>query len=209
MGNWDSIYQQYLQGGDAWATLSEGVDHRFIALLENTNFSLKQALDIGCGTGKYLAFLENKGFRVDGIDSSPTSIEMTQKIVSKQAKLQVADMYGHSYPKNTYDLILSVSTLHHGRKAQIASTINKIYSSLVQSGRIFITLPNFDASKTWETFKDHSEIEPGTFSPNSGPEEGLPHSFFTEIEVQELFQAFENIALDLDKIGRWFVTGSK
>ncbi|MEO8582092.1 MAG: class I SAM-dependent methyltransferase [Patescibacteria group bacterium] len=209
MGNWDSIYQQYQQGGDAWATLSEGIDPRFISLIATSNFSFKHALDIGCGTGKYLAFLEDNGFRVDGIDSSPTAIEMTQGIVSKQAKLQVADMYSFPYPENTYDLILSVSTLHHGRKVQIANTIQKISSSLVPSGRIFITLPNLDASKTWETFKDQTEIESGTYSPNSGPEAGLPHSFFTEPEIHNLFQMFKDISFDLDKIGRWFITGSK
>lgn len=209
MGNWDSIYQQYQQSGNAWATLSEDIDPRFHFLLKNTNFSIKHALDIGCGTGKYLAFLENNGFKVDGIDSSPTSIEMTKGMVSKQANLQVADMYGFSYPENTYDLILSVSTLHHGRKEQITHVIKKIYSSLVSGGKIFITLPNFDASKTWNTFKNHIEIEPGTYCPNSGPEKGLPHSFFTESEVRELFQEFKNIKLDLDKIGRWFISGSK
>jgi len=194
MGNWDSIYQNYQQGGVAWATLSEGIDQRFIELIENSNFSGKKALDIGCGTGKYLHYLENQGFIVDAIDSSPTAVEMTKKVATKQSLIQQADMYHFSYPSNTYDLVLSVSTLHHGTKSQVKTAIRQIHTSLTLGGRVFITLPNFNASNSWETFKDHTEIAPGTYSPNSGPEEGIPHSFFSKEEVIEIFLGLVTIS---------------
>lgn len=209
MGNWDTIYQQYNHGGDAWATLSEGIDHRCIELIEQTPFIQKRALDIGCGTGKYLLFLQNHGFIVDGIDSSPTAVEMTKKIAGNTSTIQQADMYDFSYPQNTYDLILSVSTLHHGRKSQVHNTILRIYESLILDGKVFITLPNLDVRNTGETFKDHTEIEPGTYSPLSGPEEGIPHSFFTEQEILKLFSQYQNVSLDLDEIGRWFIVANK
>ena len=209
MANWDAIYKNYQQGGNAWATLSEGIDPRFIAFIEKNDFSIRKAFDIGCGNGKYLALLESKGFQTDGIDSSPTAVEMTKKILSAKSEIQVANMYEFAYPENAYDFILSVSTLHHGYKDEIVETIKKIHTSLISQGMIFITLPNFEASHTWDTFKEDTELAPGTYAPNSGPEEGLPHSFFTEQEVRNLFSDFKNIRLDLDKIGRWFITGSK
>jgi len=209
MGNWDSIYQRYQQGGDAWATLSEGIDLRFITLIEATDFVQKHVLDIRCGTGKYLSFLEEKGFRTDGIDSSPTAVEMTKKILSAQSNIQVANMFEFAYPEKTYDLIVSISTLHHGRKAEVAMAMQKIYSSLVSGGIAYVTLPNFDVSRAKETFRDHTQIEPGTYSPNSGPEEGLPHSFYIESEVRDLFKLFENVSLELDEIGRWHIVGYK
>lgn len=209
MGNWDSIYQNYQQGGDAWASLSKGINQRFIDFIKESEFAQKKALDIGCGTGKYLSFLENLGFVVDGIDSSPTAVEMTKKVASQDSHIQQADMYDFSYPQNEYGLILSVATLHHGKKAQVQNAIRRIYESLLAGGKIFITLPNLDASKNWETFKTHTKIEPGTYSPNSGPEEGIPHSFFTKQEVQELFSVFKNVSLDLDEIGRWFIVAEK
>jgi SAM-dependent methyltransferase len=207
MGNWDSIYQRYQQGGDAWATLSEGIDPRFITLIDAADFVQNHALDIGCGTGKYLSFLEEKGFRVDGIDSSPTAVEMTKKILSAQSNIQVANMFKFAYPEKTYDLIVSISTLHHGHRAEVAMAIQKIYSSLVSGGIAYITLPVFDVSRAKETFRDHTQIEPGTYSPNSGPEEGLPHSFYIESEVHDLFMLFENVSLELDEIGRWHIVG--
>jgi SAM-dependent methyltransferase len=209
MGNWDNIYKKYQQGGEAWATLSEGIDPRFIQLVENNNFTHKKALDIGCGTGKYLAFLENNDFNVTGIDSSPTAVEMTKKLVSPKAVIKTADMYSFKYPKNKFNLVLSISTLHHGSKSQVIKAIKAIHASLVADGKIFITLPNFDASNKWDTFKDDTELEPGTYAPNSGPEQGLPHSFFTKDEVESIFVNFNNLSLELDKIGRWFIVASK
>jgi hypothetical protein len=76
------------------------------------------------------------------------------------------------YPQNEYDLILSISTLHHGKKAQVKHAVSQIYESLVQDGKIFITLPKLDAHTIGETFKDHTELEPGTYSPKTGPEAG-------------------------------------
>src|SRR5690606_22089174 len=119
MSNWDTIYQQFQQGGEAWATLSEGIDPRFIAFIQKTNFPLKHAFDIGCGTGKYLAYLQGQGFTVNGLDASPTAVKMTQQAVGSGANIMVGDMYDFTYPKNTYDLIVSISTIHHGRKSQV------------------------------------------------------------------------------------------
>ena len=209
MGSWDSIYQNYQQGGNAWASLSKDINQRFIDFIRKSEFPQKKALDVGCGTGKYLLFLENLGFVVNGIDSSPTAIEMTKKVVTQVSHIQQADMYEFSYPQNEYGLVLSVSTLHHGRKSQVKNAIKQIHRSLTPAGNIFITLPNFDASNTWNTFKNYTKIEPGTYSPNSGPEEGIPHSFFSKQEVQALFSKFKNVLLNLDEIGRWFIIANK
>lgn len=209
MGNWDDIYKEYQQGGEAWATLSEGIDPRFISFIAKESFSKKKALDIGCGTGKYLLFLEQQGFQVTGIDASPTATEMTKQVVSKEAIIYCENMYTFDYPQDNYDLVLSISTLHHGYKEQVQATVQRIYKSLVQGGKVFITLPNIEASKSWKTFKDQTELAAGTYAPNTGPETGLPHSFYTEQEVRDLFSAFQNIRLELDSIGRWFIIGSK
>jgi 2-polyprenyl-3-methyl-5-hydroxy-6-metoxy-1,4-benzoquinol methylase len=205
---WDNIYKDYKKGGDAWATLAEDIDPLFIKFIDESAFEVKSAFDIGCGTGKYLKFLQAKGFNVEGIDSSETAVQMSKENLEESAVIELADMYDFDIPKDRYDLVLSISTLHHGKKEQIKGLIDKIYNSLATGGKIFITLPDFESSKKWNTFKDHKEIAPGTYSPLSGPELGLPHSFFTEKEVRILFSKFKDVHLVLDKIGRWFITGS-
>ena len=106
---WDTIYRNHQKGGEAWPTLSEGIDPLFQEFLKESNFKLKHALDIGCGTGKYLKLLQSAGFRVDGIDSSPTAVRMSQEALGQESKVVFANMFEFEIPKKTYDLILSIS----------------------------------------------------------------------------------------------------
>lgn len=206
---WDNIYKNYQKGGEAWATLSEETHPLFIQFLGQSNFELKHALDIGCGTGKYLKFLQTGGFKTDGIDSSETAVEMTKNNLGNGSAILCTDMFEFDLPKNTYDLVISISTIHHGTKEQVQNLINRIYDSIVENGMIFITVPDFESGKKRDTFKDHEEIGEGTFAPLSGQEKGLPHSFYTKKEVQKLFSKFKDLQLDLDDYGRWVVQASR
>jgi SAM-dependent methyltransferase len=206
---WDAIYQNFQKGGEAWASLSEDIHPLFKQFLEQSEFTLKHALDIGCGTGKYLKLLQAGGFKSDGVDSSPTAVEMAQRELGPGAKISCADMFGYDIPENRYDLILSVSTIHHGTKEHVRGLLKNIHQTIVENGRIFITLPDLESSKKWNTFKEHQKLAEGTYAPLSGPEKGLPHSFYSQEETRELFSSFKNLQMDLDERGRWIVWGSK
>ncbi|OGF20765.1 hypothetical protein A2316_04115 [Candidatus Falkowbacteria bacterium RIFOXYB2_FULL_38_15] len=206
---WDDIYKNYQKGGEAWATLSEEIHPLFKEFLNESNFKIKYVLDIGCGTGKYLKFLQDGGFKTDGIDSSETSVEMTKGTLEDDSLIVCANMFEFQIPKEKYDLIISVSTIHHGTKEQIQNLINRIYDTIVKNGKIFITVPDMESSKKWNTFKNHEKITEGTFTPLAGPEKGLPHSFYTKEEVEKLFSRFRNAKVKLDDLGRWVIGASK
>lgn len=92
MTTWDTIYKDYQKGGEAWATLSEKIHPLFKQFLNESNFEHKHVLDIGCGAGKYLKFLQAGGFRTDGIDSSETAVEMTQKALGDDSYILCSNM---------------------------------------------------------------------------------------------------------------------
>jgi 2-polyprenyl-3-methyl-5-hydroxy-6-metoxy-1,4-benzoquinol methylase len=205
---WDGIYKVYEQGGDAWATLSEDIHPLFITFLSSTTFPKKCALDIGCGTGKYLSFLHHAGFAVDGIDTSETAVKMTKEAIP-DAKVQVADMFTFAIPADRYDLILSVSTIHHGAKKAAAHIIDVIHAALSNGGSVFLTLPDLEQAERSHAFKEHEILEAGTYAPLGGPEKGLAHSFYTAEEIALLFTDFQNVTMELDSIGRWVISASK
>jgi SAM-dependent methyltransferase len=63
-----------------------------------------RVLDIGCGAGRFMLYLERKGFEVTGIDNSPLSISVCRKRGLKDARVlsvtQVSSRLG------TFDTIL-------------------------------------------------------------------------------------------------------
>lgn len=209
MTHWDKIYQNYNKGGEAYATLSEEMLPEFIELFHQGEFSLKSAFDIGVGSGKYLKFLEKKGFSVAGIDNSQTAVEMTKKILKDSDNIFLADMFEYEIPHGKYDLILSVATVHHGYKNQVAKVIREIHGGLVENGYAFVTLPDWNVKEEWRSFKTHKELESGVITPVAGPEEGLPHSIYKKSEIEQLFSEFSDVVMKKDEIGRWLITAKK
>lgn len=206
---WDKIYQNYQKSGQAWATLSGEIHPLFKQSLNQSNVQLKYVLDIGCGNGKYLKILQSRGFKTDGIDSSKTAVKMAQKMLGDSSTILCANMFEFEMPKDKYGLVISISAIHHGTKIQVQNLIKRIHKTIIPNGKIFITLPDFESSKKWDTFKNHREIAKGTFAPLSGPEKGLPHSFYTKEEAKKLFLKFKDVQIDLDEPGRWIIQASK
>lgn len=68
-------------------------------------------------------------------------------------------MFEYEIPQNTYDLIISISTIHHGTKAEVQNLINKIHNSLKMNGKIFITVPDFEIARQNDAWKDDQEID--------------------------------------------------
>ena len=206
---WDNIYKNYQKGGEAWATLSEEIHPLFKQFLSQSNFELKHVLDIGCGIGKYLKILQAGGFKTDGIDSSETAVEMTKKILGDDSTILCVSMFEFEIPKNKYDLVISVSTIHHGTKEHVQNLINRIYEAIVENGKVFITMPDFESAVTKGYVTNDQYLGDGTYAPKSGPEKGLPHSHYTKEEAQKLFSKFRDVKLELDEIGRWVAQASK
>lgn len=206
---WDNIYKKYLAGGEAWASLKDDIHPCFLSFIEKSTFPIKQALDIGCGQGKYLKHLQLQGFQTSGLDSSESAVAMTKDLLEGQGQIILADMYGYQYPENTYDLIVSHATLHHGKKNDVSSLLDNIYNALIKKGKIFISIPSDDCKKKWAIMAEHDTLEDGTCIPLIGPEKGLPHSFYTKNEVDILFSRYSNLEITIDQSGRWIIAGEK
>jgi len=207
---WDRIYQKYKQDGEEYATLKPGLIPDFLNFIKEHDFRAKRVLDIGCGNGKYLAFLQSLGLEVSGLDSSPTAVEMANSLLNDSTVVIEADIYGYLLPASTYDLIISIAAIHHGLKSQVINAIKNIYQSLKTGGYCFITLPDNEGSSHWVSMAEHQEIEPGTRIPLTGPEKGLPHSSFTKKEIEAMFVDFSKVTTKLlSDRGRWIIIAQK
>ncbi len=151
---WDNIYKNYQKGGEAWATLSEEIHPLFKQFLSQSHFERRHVLDIGCGTGKYLSVLQAGGFKTDGIDSSETAVDMTKITLGSDSIIVCTNMFEFDIPKNKYDLVISISTIHHGTKEQVQNLVNRIYEAIVEKGLPHSFYTKEEVKELFSTFKD-------------------------------------------------------
>ena len=73
------------------------------------------ALEIGCGSGEIAAALATRAERVLGLDLSPEMLAAARERCAGAAnvELALADALAHPLPREHFDLVVSVATLHH------------------------------------------------------------------------------------------------
>jgi SAM-dependent methyltransferase len=158
-------------------------------------------LDLGCGSGRHLVYLSNKGFEVYGLDASPKALELSRAWLKQEGKY--CDLKLHRieekfpYHNSYFDAIVSIQVIHHNFIKDIRFTIKEINRILKTNGLIYFTFPLFGVGSRLEKW-ELKQVEKGTYIPQTGPEKGLPHHFFTEAEIYELFGSFKVLELYVD-----------
>lgn len=124
---------------------------------------LKKVLDVGCGIGKLVQFLNNEGFHAYGCDSAYIAIETAKKINKKNTIIR-ATATKLPFKKNSFDLISAVSIIEHLTKKKVDVFINEAKRILKPHGFIFIVTPNFASpwrfiqGKKWFGYSDPTHI---------------------------------------------------
>ncbi len=99
----------------------------------------KRLLDYGCGIGEELAWLNSKGFQVDGIDATkPFVLEARRRCPA--AKIQLARFETVALPKQYFDGIWCNAALIHLSRREIASQLHKLHQALKPTGVLGLTL---------------------------------------------------------------------
>jgi SAM-dependent methyltransferase len=157
-------------------------------------------LDLGCGSGRHLIHLAREGFRVVGMDFSPTALHLSRGWLEEEgskASLVLADIQiPLPFKEGSFEGVFSTQVIHHALFAGVRRTIREIFRILTYGGVAFITV---SASKD---DLEHIEIEPNTYVPQTGPEKGVPHHIFTEEELRWSFQAFHILDISLRAEGK-------
>ena len=95
-------------------------------------------VDLGCGTGRWLAALQNAGARsLLGIDSSPEMLQVAKSKLAGDSVLLNADCTQLSLPAASADLVLCSFLLSYVQAA--SAFLEKIAAILRPNGRAFLT----------------------------------------------------------------------
>jgi cyclopropane fatty-acyl-phospholipid synthase-like methyltransferase len=99
-------------------------------------------LDVACGAGHFLYFLQKEGYvNIFGIDSSQEQLDMAEKMGVK--KLSKADLF--EYLPNCsqrFDMIVANDIIEHLKKEEVCDFLDAIYSSLSPGGYTLISTVN-------------------------------------------------------------------
>ena len=183
--DWDSIYKQkgILQ--------TKPSDRVVQAISYFKQKGLHRILDLGCGTGRHTTLLLKEGFEVYGCDSSESALAITEDML-KEAHFECCDMTSLSYSNDLFDGVLCNHVLQHGRLADIRIAISEMRRVLRKGGVIFLVVVSINHPK----YLTGEEIEPGTKVNTDAIDGHIPHHFFTEAEMMELFADFDNVELE-------------
>lgn len=107
-------------------------------------------LDIGCGNGKMLGFLQQKtGTSIHGFDYSETAIHTARRLFPDQSDFQVGIIGQIEYPANSFDVIVSMDSMYFAKDmtaftAQIKTWLKPdgIFFCGYQEGDVIPKTPN-------------------------------------------------------------------
>ncbi len=101
-----------------------------------------KTLDLGCGSGSFLYFLRNLGYKNSaGIDISPEQVEVAKKLGING--VECADIMGFlGDKKESYDLIFARDVLEHMTKGKILEALKAIRAAIKVNGVFVTQVPN-------------------------------------------------------------------
>ena len=98
-------------GGEAW---NHNL-HYHAFLPRQVPTPCRRALDVGCGTGRFTERLSARADHVTGLDLSEQMIARARVRLPDPARvsLEIGDVLTHPLPRDHYDYVVSLTTLHH------------------------------------------------------------------------------------------------
>ena len=196
---WNEIHSNYSPG-----EIDETIPS-IVTLFQTHN--IKKVLDLGCGRGRHTAYLAQNGFDVYGIDIAGEGVKKAAHLLKEKklhANLCVGSTRDLPYKDNSFDGIISVRVIHHGRIEAIRKTIKEM-ERVLKKGFIFVTVRKRASRKERRPYK---EIAPRTYVPTEGREKDIAHYLFIKEILRKEFRSFKIHDITVEK-GYYCLLGEK
>jgi ubiquinone/menaquinone biosynthesis C-methylase UbiE len=108
---------------------------RLVALVRRAGGDRARALELGCGTGQWLADLAGVGVDVAGIDRSAEMLRVAERRVVADLRLGTAEQL--PWPSETFDAVVCVNALHH---FEFPLTALREAYRVLRPGAVFISI---------------------------------------------------------------------
>jgi len=150
--------KDWRSGGNNYAIKTRRLIEGKNPLLIKEVFKPKKVLDLGCGPGALMLFLNEIGVECEGVDGSPHVIEMAPPEVREKISVAVATECGK--PSESYDLVISREVMEHLTVLEVRRAVSEMCR--VSSQFVYLTTryhPNpatiLDVTTDFETDPTH------------------------------------------------------
>lgn len=101
-----------------------------------------KVLDIGCGNGGFVLFLQEKGCaKAEGVDVSPEQVDSSRKLgIRNVACADIAAFLSGRHEE--FDIIFARDVIEHFRKEEVLGIFDAVRQALVPGGRFVVQVPN-------------------------------------------------------------------
>lgn len=152
-------------------------------------------LDVGCGTGHFLAVAAAHGYEVYGVEPNPAEVQFAKSEL-KLPNIHCGTLSDANYPASTFDAVTIWDVLEHVEQPGVV--LKEIARVLKPGGWVFAYTENFESFNVFVT-REYSEI----VTPEVHLRHYSPDTFRREFEqvgfrVEEVFTR----GLDLAHIGK-------
>ena len=103
-------------------------------------------MDVGCGSGRDLCWLKQRGFKVMGLERSTNLAALARK--NAESRIIEDDFETYDFSKLHVDAIVLVGALVQVQHAKLQSVFKHIISGLIDSGKVLITLKQGEGTFT-------------------------------------------------------------
>jgi 2-polyprenyl-3-methyl-5-hydroxy-6-metoxy-1,4-benzoquinol methylase len=121
-------------------------------------------LDLGCGYGRFLYFLQGEGFtETQGIDLNPQQLEVARSLGVRNVQYAEGREFLRRQARQ-FDFISAIDVLEHVPKDQVLEFLDLIHAALRPGGRFVCQVPNLAAFYCPLFYMDFSHETPFTAS---------------------------------------------
>ncbi|MBU0458883.1 class I SAM-dependent methyltransferase [Patescibacteria group bacterium] len=167
---------------DDWGDGKEP-EQRILDLCESNR---EKILDLGCGDGRHLIPLVQKGLEVVGLDISPEALIILKRKLNELGL--DADLYcgtSHELPfnDNEFGTVISIGVIHHNLWKDIVKTMKEIRRVIIDGGQVALKVRS-----TNDTSQPRVQIDDFgyTAKDTAGKKEGVVQHYFTKEEIEFL-----------------------
>ncbi len=124
-------------------------------------------LELGCGTGLFLAYLLSKGVRrMIGIDREPLVLDQTLPAVATHMRVAEVDAFLADPPAEPVDRIVMLDVLEHFTPQTGVALLAALRRRLAPGGKVVVRVPN--ASSPWGLRHQFGDLtHRATYTPDS------------------------------------------